>query len=401
MLLMPRGPLPLLLLALAPSLVRSSLDPAIGSVSTAGFLCFSNTSVATLYSPCGPADVILGAAPCAGALNGGQYYCPTFSRAPGLAPFTTDGLCYDSKQHGAAGTGCPAAAMQSDDTTPLTQQCNAVTNPTTGGFPQYVWWCPVGTAQTPSPPSPPLLSPPPSVYPVLPVQRPFLAACQPASGTPGQCTCTGTLNVQFNDSINGWVNNYQADANVAPVTVVASGSSCDVCGKATYCPANYDHINGWDFTSIDPDWFNCVSGGATGSVGGSNQTYPPMSYNLCQVVPSTALLCLCIIVPIALILLFLALSCYLWPLCPIYQRRQRRKEKAAREQVAKSGHLKDGSSEIRGIPSAQSLPLSKAQRTAPQSPGSANRVGSLALDMRAIETSAFAEPEPVQQFAPY
>ena len=80
-----------------------------------------------------------------------------------------------------------------------------------------------------------------------------MAACQPASGTPGQCTCTGTLNVQFNDSINGWVNNYQADANVAPVTVVASGSSCDVCGKATYCPANYDHINGWDFTSIDPD----------------------------------------------------------------------------------------------------------------------------------------------------
>jgi hypothetical protein len=208
--------------------------------------------------------------------------------------------------------------------------------------------------------------------------------------------------VQFNATVLGWLAAYSANpAGATGFSVAASDVSCAVCGQATYCPSNYDHINGWGFTTIDPDWFNCVSGGGSGTVGGPNTTAGSISYSLCQVVPSTALLCLCIILPIALILLFLCLACYLWPLCPIYRRRQRKKEKAARERAEKGMVLSSTQqSEIRGIPAAMSMPLSPAQKTFPQTPPS--RAGSLKADVASITAQgSYVDNGSPAKFAPY
>lgn len=355
---------------------HAALPLATASPSTLGFLCFATQSAAQLNTACGPGYIANSATACAGS-GVGTFYCTIFSQPTVLGG---GGNCYDTQLHAAEGEFCPLASIQSDDIPPVTPQCGTITTPPS----VYVWWCNATTPRVPAPPLPPQASPPPNLAPAPPVYAPFPVTCPPTSGTPGQCTCTQEVNVQFNATVLDWLVRYTADTS-ASASVSASDTSCDVCGKATYCPDNYDHINGWGFTSIDPAWFDCVSGGSTGSVGGPNATGGSISYSLCKVVPSTALLCVCIILPIALILLFLCLSCYLWPLCPIYRRRQRRKEKEERAKQEKGMVLSSTlSSEIRGIPAAMNMPLSAAQKTHPQTPPS--RQGSLAKDLAAISS---------------
>jgi len=86
-------------------------------------------------------------------------------------------------------------------------------------------------------------------------------------------------------------------------------STCDTCGKAKYCPVGYG-----SYTNLDPNLFDCVSGGPTDYVG-----LVPVTF--CQVKAGAGLICIVVIIPVFVLTACIVMCCYCCKCCPVYQKK--------------------------------------------------------------------------------
>ena len=115
----------------------------------------------------------------------------------------------------------------------------------------------------------------------------------------GELTCAQALVSQMVSSgINDVSQLYSSGLTI-------SDSTCDTCGKARYCP-----VDSGSYTNLNPDLFDCVSGGTSSN----GVTY-------CTVKPSGGLIAMVVILPVFGLSVCIAACCYCCRCCPVYKKR--------------------------------------------------------------------------------